>query len=225
MFNATGSTNEAFFAALSTITTLAGYICPSMYTAQAAQKGAFVYRWNHTLSCPFSRPKSLDYGPFPTPQLRDQFGPTHISDIPFVFGNLDHMPLGNGTCNATKAEYALSDQMRASWTAMATKQNPSVDGLTWPKFSSCDDKGVNYNDVASVGTVDYGECAFWGAIWNDMAGAKLDWLGKSECSNSTSGSSPSGTAGSSPSKPVSASSRVSVGVYGVAVAMALVLLA
>lgn len=147
-----------------------------MLSAEAAGTPSFSYRWNHTLTCPFSRPASINYAPFPTDEERPFFGPTHISDVPFAFGNLDLMPLGNGTCNATQAEHQLSKQIRASWTAMAVHGNPSAGKLQWPRFKSGSEKGVVFNDEAHVGAIDFAECRFWGRIWNELSGAELPFL-------------------------------------------------
>lgn len=194
------TTTQAVIAALTTITTVSRLICPSYYVMQSAEVSkvdAYVYRWNHTLSCPFLIAAPLGNVPFPTPQERDIFGPTHISDVPFAFGNLDNMPLGKGNCTATSAEHQLSTVMRESWTAM-TSGNPSIDGLNWPRFAACDSKGVVFGNEAKVDALGFPECQFWGAIWNDITGGKVAFLGKeSTCNNSSSGDDTPSHAGTS----------------------------
>lgn len=191
MFNSTGDTTKAVMAALTVITTVSRLICPSYYIMQSAEVSkvdAYLYRWNHTLSCPFLIAASLGGVPFPTPQEREIFGPTHISDVPFTFGNLDNMPLGKGNCTATKAEHELSKVMRESWTAMASG-DPSFDGFKWPRYDACNSKGVVFGEEAKVDVIEFADCKFWGEIWNDITGGKVAFLGReTKCDNSTSGS-------------------------------------
>lgn len=190
MFNNTGDTTKAVMAALTVITTVSRLICPSYYIMQSAEVSkvdAYLYRWNHTLSCPFLIAASLGGVPFPTPQEREIFGPTHISDVPFAFGNIDNMPLGKGNCTATKAEHELSRVMRESWTAMASG-DPSIEGFQWPRYEACDIKGVVFGEEAKVDAIEFADCQFWGEIWNDITGGKVSFLGQeSKCDNGTSG--------------------------------------
>lgn len=189
-FNSTGNTTTAIMAALTTITTVSRLICPSYYVMQSAEVSkvdAYVYRWNHTLSCPFLIAANLGNMQFPSAQERALFGPTHISDVPFAFGNLDKMPLGKGNCTATKAEHELSKVMRDSWTAMASG-DPSIDGLKWPRFAACDSKGVIFVEEAKVDVIGFPECQFWGSIWNNITGGKVAFLGReTTCNSSSSG--------------------------------------
>ena len=97
------------------------------------------------------------------PQEKDTFGPTHISDVPFAFGNLDYLPLGKGNCTATYTEHKLCKSMRKSRTAMASG-NHSIDGLEWLCFDACNSKGVVYEEKAKVDAIDFTECQYWGNI-------------------------------------------------------------
>ena len=196
LFNQTGSTKQAVYAALTTITTVSRLLCTAYYvmrSAEAAGVASYMYRWNHTLSCPFDIVPNL--GPFPSAEERPIFGPTHISDVPFAFGNLDRMPLGNGSCNATSAEHALSKTMRASWTAMANG-DPSTSGLKWPRYNTCDSKGVVFGDEAKVETIGNSECQFWGEVWKDITGSNIPFLGEKPSCSGNNFSTPSGGASS-----------------------------
>lgn len=55
--------------------------------------------------------------------------PNHTADIPFVFGNVDHLPLPNGTCNFTTAEKEILRTMISAWMAMMERGDPSIRGL------------------------------------------------------------------------------------------------
>lgn len=222
-----GSTNKAVFAALTTITTVSRLICPSYYIMQSADVSgvdSFLYRWNHTLTCPFDVVPGI--GAFPPPKERDLFGPTHVSDVPFAFGNLDKMPVGKGTCNATKAEHELSKVMRAAWTAMAYG-DASSSQLKWPRYNACDSKGVVFEETAKVDALDFTDCQFWGAIWSDITGHKVPFLGKEpSCSggnHSTGGNKPGHHPGTSAASSLTGVSSMSLFTASVAVMAALVL--
>lgn len=99
------------------------------------------------------------------------------------------MPFGNGTCNSTAAEYALSDQLKDAWTAMAAKGNPATAGLDWPSYDSCQGKGVFVQDTAVVAKLDFDECAFWGQVWAKLSGQDLPYLVKAaSCTGKDGGS-------------------------------------
>jgi carboxylesterase type B len=53
---------------------------------------AWTYLWNHTPSCTW-----FDFIPR---QALTLLGATHTAEIPFVFGNLNNLPLPNGTCSS-----------------------------------------------------------------------------------------------------------------------------
>ena len=61
----------------------------------------------------------------------------HTAEIPLVMAGLTNLPWGNGTCNLTETEHALSAAMTASWTAMAATGNPSTDNTTDARTRYC----------------------------------------------------------------------------------------
>ncbi|KAL7928902.1 Carboxylesterase [Trichoderma chlorosporum] len=170
LFNATGSTSVAVMSAITHITTLVSYNCPAYKTLRAAKAPAYAYRFNRTLSCPW-----LVVGgqSFPSADLAPFFGSTHTAEIPFVFGNMDDQPFGNGTCSASKQDRSLSASMIAAWTAMAESGNPSTKSVKWPRFDDHSNQGVYIQDSIASAELDFSECEYWDAIWASMGGVSF----------------------------------------------------
>ena len=173
-FNDTGSTADAVVSAITYIASETAFICPSYFVLrsdEAAGTNAFGYRFNHTPSCPWLREPGI--GAFPSAQLAPYFGATHTSELPFIFGNLENLPFNDVHCNSTPAEYGMSSQLRAAWTAMAARGNPTSDSLDWPRFISRQGRGVFVQDSAYASKLDFEECTFWAKMWNTIAGEDL----------------------------------------------------
>lgn len=184
-FNQSGSTTSAVLAAMSRVVTDAGFICPSLLALRAAQHAgvaAYAYRWNHIGSCPWSVAAGI--GDFPSPALAPLFGATHVSEVPYVFGNLDDMPFNNGTCNSTVQEYHLSEQMRRAWTGMAARGQPGTPELDWPQLDACQTNGMLFENSSSLTSLDFGSCDFWISVWLKWAGQDLPYVlpGNGTCS-------------------------------------------
>lgn len=195
------------FAAINTIITQAQFTCPAyqaMLKAQANNISVYTYLNSHAPNCQWT--KSL-------PQEAIQaVGATHTSEISYVFGNGVNQPLfaGNGTCNFTTAEVAISESLIAAWTAMATTGNPSVPGgLQWPQWNNSTSMGVNIVDATTVGTVDYSQCQFWDMINN----LYLNFT-SSSVNTTSGGSSTSSSTGTATSKKNGAEKGVEAGVWG-----------
>ena len=148
------------FTAMAEIITDVSYFCPAYRALNlAVQNGipAWTYLFNHTPSCAWFN--------FIPQQALELLGATHTAEIPFVFGNLDNLPLPNGTCNLTTSELDISDTLISAWTAMAATGNPSPDsGLQWPSYNTSHSLGVNIDNSTTVGVVDYTACKFWDTL-------------------------------------------------------------
>lgn len=102
-------------------------------------------------------------------------GATHTAGIPFVFGNMDGQPLPGGLCNATGAEYRLSEQMMSLRTAMAKNSDPSTDAIQWPRFSlgrNASSPGMTFANSTLSDEIDYSICQnLWSKLYITL-GAK-----------------------------------------------------
>lgn len=174
------------FTAMSTIITDVSYFCPA-YRALglAARNGipAWTYLFSHTPSCVWF--ENL----FP-PQALPLVQATHTAEIAFAFGNLNSLPLPNGTCNFTSTERAISKALVEAWTSMATTGNPSSPSLEWPVWNATSSLGVNILNSTTVGAVNYTACEFW-----DVVEKGLNFTSTNNTVNvTTTGSSPKSTA-------------------------------
>ncbi|UKZ78205.1 hypothetical protein TrVFT333_005940 [Trichoderma virens FT-333] len=162
-----GSTSFAVIAAITHITTVASFNCPAYKALRASKAPAYAYRFNRTLCCPWL----IEQGqPFPSAELAPFFGSMHTSEIPFVFGNMDNQPFGNGTCNASKQDRNISASMIAAWTALAERGNPETKNVKWPRFDAHSKRGVFIQDSIAPAELDFTECEFWDQIWAAMGG-------------------------------------------------------
>lgn len=146
----------AFFA-LANIVTDAAYKCSSyrgLKTATAKGVPVYTYLNAHAPSC--------EWIPGIPAESLKLLGATHSAELPLVFGRVTG--LSDGTCNLTAKEGQLSKQLIQSWTAMASKANPSSGGLQWPLFSAGTSAGVMINETAEAALVDYSVCDFWDKI-------------------------------------------------------------
>lgn len=149
------STEQPVFYAIDDIYTSSVIHCPAFnaLTSSANTAPVYTFLFNHTVTCPWV--------PFIAPDVVELLGPTHTSELAFVFGQVRQLPFGTGSCNLTDEEVALSASMQAAWTNMAEAENPGPD---WAEFAESSTLGVVFNDVPGNGIVDYSECAFWEEI-------------------------------------------------------------
>ena len=175
--------------AMNEIITDSSYFCPAHRALNAAVQNSvpvWTYLYNHTSTCAWFEFIPSEFLAF--------LGPTHTEEIPFVFGNLDHLPLPNGNCTFSKAEHDISSTLIAAWTAMAENGNPSVEGgLQWPAYNSSS-MGLNIEDGVTAGKVDYSKCAFWQTVDTTI----LNFT--ATATNGTSASTTSSMSSSSPTK-------------------------
>ncbi|KAF7552859.1 hypothetical protein G7Z17_g4051 [Cylindrodendrum hubeiense] len=186
LFNASGSTEEAVIAAITHIATVSSFGCQTYRALRAAaDKGipTYAYRFDHTPSFPWLWVNGVAI----PGQYAEEFGATHTSELPFVFGNLDDQPWGNGTANGTDTEREMSRTIIEAWTAIAVKGNPSTKRQRWPRFDKCQNTGLYIQDGFEATSLDFSECQFWDEIWVRLGGYNIPWPLKKECpTNSTS---------------------------------------
>jgi carboxylesterase type B len=176
------STPYPTFYRMAYVITQVGYRCTGYRGAITAAQNhvpVWVYSFNHTPSCNY-----LTSLPNVAPILK-LLGPTHTAELPFVWGLTSNLPAGVGNCTLTSSEQALSLWMREAWTNMAENGNP---GERWPAFNASYSQGINFNDVADAGIVDFSVCA---ALF-DSLNANISALATTAASNTTNSTS-SGT--------------------------------
>ncbi|KAJ4286422.1 hypothetical protein N0V90_013121 [Kalmusia sp. IMI 367209] len=164
------SPSLAPFFAMTAIWTHSSYTCSAQRgLKKATAKGipAFAYLWDVSPSCPWTA--QFGSGDAATVgRTLKLLGATHTSEIPYVFGNTDHLPQPNGTCSFTVVEKNISAAVSSAWDAMARAQDPNSPLLpdTWPSFSTNDTKGlvVSSADGAVIEDIDYSFCKLWDAI-------------------------------------------------------------
>lgn len=122
-------------------------------TSSANAAPVYTYVFNHTVTCPWV--------PFIALDAVYLLGPTHTSELAFVFGQVRQLPFGTGSCNLSDEEVALSAYVQAVWTSMAEDGNP---GRGWAEFTESSTLGVVLNEVPVPGVVDYSACPFWKEI-------------------------------------------------------------
>jgi para-nitrobenzyl esterase len=170
LFNATGSTSFAVLSAITHIVTVSSFHCSGYKALRAAKAPAYAYRFNRTLSCPWLVEEGQ---PFPSAELAPFFGSMHTAEIPFVFGNMDDQPFGNGTCQASAQDRSISSAMIAAWTSLAESGNPGTHQVKWPRFNDCSRQGVYIEESIATAELDFDECEFWGQIWASMGGVRF----------------------------------------------------
>jgi carboxylesterase type B len=156
------STSFPEFEAINTILTQTQFHCPvyqAMLKAQANNIPVYTYLNSHTPSCQWS--SILKTAALPLA------GATHTSEIPYIFGNGVGLPLPGGNCSFTAQEHAISEDLIAAWTSMAMTGTPSVQGgIQWPQWENSTSMGVSIANDATVGAVNFSQCAFWNMIDN-----------------------------------------------------------
>jgi len=118
----------------------------------------WTYSFNHTSTCPWDNL----VGPNST-NLK-ALGAAHMAEIPFVFGNVDHLPAPNGNCTMTASEKVISAFMEGAWTSMAVSGKPSMNDANWPRWDKTARMGIVIGDTVNAAKVDYSVCEFWDQI-------------------------------------------------------------
>lgn len=170
------------YAAMLTVATEYTYFCPAYRALQRANEKnipVWTYYWNHTNSCPWTSSISKD--------TLAVLGPTHTSEIPYVFANTNDLPQPSGSCDFTAAEKKISSFLVSAWTSLAESGDLSGSSINWPAFDGdTSTQGILITDngdtsAAISTTIDYSVCGFWDQIDNSI----LQYISNTS-SNSTS---------------------------------------
>lgn len=70
----------------------------------------------------------------------------HCSEIPFVFHNIDKVPV----CNAGEASDKLEENVSGAWISFARNGVPSVDGVEWPPCGPDDEATMILDEICEV---------------------------------------------------------------------------
>lgn len=152
------------FYAISTVYAVASYFCPARRGLNATINSgvpAWTYRFAHTPTCGWEPGINSE-------QALELLGPTHTSEIPFVFAQLNNLPPRHGTCSFDEREVAISRALVSAWTSMAASGNPDgavgiTEGL-WPKFNLAQSKGLLIRNFTSVGYINFTPCELWDKV-------------------------------------------------------------
>lgn len=159
------STPYPSFYAMSTVLTDYAFKCPNhraLLKAAANNVSAWTYTWGKEPTCPWYQAIPNDL------QLLELLNATHTSEIPFVFGSIDRLPLPNGTCSFDAYERNLSATVVAAWSSIAGDGTPNGAGVAdidWPEFTVQNPVGLNVGNTSyGIGVADYSACELWDAI-------------------------------------------------------------
>ena len=207
--SAFNSTPYPSFYAIAKVLGDSSYFCPTYRGLNvAAHKNVpvWTYLFAHNPTCPWF--------PFITGETLKLLGPTHTSEIAYVLGNTQSLPLPNGDCNLTPSEVNISNFMLDAWSSMASNQKPTTHADQWPMYGGPETSlGINFVNSTTIGKVDYSRCKIWDDLndlllanvtsmmsGNDsmMGGSGSTSTGGAGTSGSGSGSSPSASSNSSP---------------------------
>jgi para-nitrobenzyl esterase len=89
----------------------------------------------------------------------EAIGPTHGTEMPYVFGTLP---------NPTAEDATLSDTMQGYWTRFAEFGNPNGESaLEWPRFDAASDRSIRFDVVIEV-LIGFRrqECDFWATVYD-----------------------------------------------------------
>ena len=187
------------FLAMSDIITDSSFRCSAYrgaMTAAANGVPVWTYEFSHAPSCQWTTavPNS--------PQILALVGAAHTSEIPFVFGTVNGLPLPGGNCSLNSTERAISSFMMDAWTSMAATGTP---GAGWPRFTAHESMGINFVGSPQAGVVDYSVCQFW-----DQVNAEISALDASRMSSSNATSTGSGAGSPTSSGKTSGSSAAAL---------------
>lgn len=156
MFNSTAA--PALFAIAAVITD-AEYACPTrraLKTSLKTQLGTYTYLWNHVPSC--------SWIPSLTTAVVSFLGPTHTSELAFVFDQTSNLPQPNGTCQLSASEQILTIQIVTAWQSMSKNGYPTLaDGSKWPDWSQ-GEQGAIFDGSLTFGIINMTQCDFWDTI-------------------------------------------------------------
>jgi carboxylesterase type B len=159
MFNSTAS--PALYAIAAVITD-AEYACPTrraLKSSLTTQLGTYTYLWNHVPSCSWTSSIPIT--------LLSFLGPTHTSELAFVFDGTSNLPQPSGTCSLSASEQILTIQIVTAWQSMSKNGYPVLaNGSKWPDWSQ-GDQGAIFNEELTFGIISMTQCDFWDTIQLD----------------------------------------------------------
>jgi carboxylesterase type B len=156
MFDSTAS--PALYAIAAVITD-AEYACPTrraLKTSLTTHLGTYTYLWNHVPSCSWT--------PSIPTALLSYLGPTHTSELAFVFDETTNLPQPSGTCELSASEQILTIQIVTAWQSMSKNGYPSLaNGSQWPDWSE-GNQGAIFDGSLTFGIINMTQCDFWDTI-------------------------------------------------------------
>lgn len=151
--------SNAFWAITNAVTHYK-YMCPTHRGLEVTSSNGidvYAYYFNHTPSCNWLGGSSSK-----------MLGPTHASDLPFVFAITENLPPGIGSCNLSSAEQDISDFYVKAFNQMAATGKPATTS-EWPTWTKSAGRGLIVTDKIEVGIIDYSECEFWDYVESELA--------------------------------------------------------
>jgi hypothetical protein len=163
--SAFNSTPHPSFYATSGVLTDYAFTCPAHRALlKQTAKGipAWTYVFDQSPTCEW-----ISFAGSSDPQYLELLGATHTAEIPYVFSNVNNLPLPNGTCNFSSADRDISAMLVSAWTSMAEYGNPNAGGaVSWPVFDANSSQGLLIGgNTTSVGYVDYSICT---DLWDQI---------------------------------------------------------
>jgi para-nitrobenzyl esterase len=76
--------------------------------------------------------------------------PSHVEEVPYVFGNLDKHFFGAEVPTDAK-DKAISEAMMGAWMRFAATGDPSGGGLNWPSYDAARDNYVVFGETVGQG--------------------------------------------------------------------------
>ena len=76
--------------------------------------------------------------------------PTHVGEIPYMFGTLD-VPFFGATLPTGDQDRKVSDAMTTAWTRFAANGNPNGGGIDWPVYDPARDNYLVFGDPIATG--------------------------------------------------------------------------
>jgi Carboxylesterase family len=185
------------FYAISSVLTDSYFKCPARRALLATTKAgipAWTYLFDLTPTCGWIVGLT-------SAAVLKLLGPTHTSDIPFVFGEVADLPLPGGSCLLDTQEVGISDVLVSAWTSMAESGSPGsgagIVGGPWPQYSANGSQGLLIGNGTAIGYVNYTVCDFWDlvAAAQNSSGATSTGSGRSTASSTSGAPGASSTSG------------------------------
>jgi para-nitrobenzyl esterase len=76
--------------------------------------------------------------------------PSHVEEVPYVFGTLD-APFFGGNPPTDAKDKALSEAMMGAWVRFAASGDPNGGGLSWPAYDPAKDNYISFGETVGQG--------------------------------------------------------------------------